>query len=197
MMWGAKKKIVSFPKIILPGERILLRPPNINDHTQWAAIRKRCRDYLQPFEPLWTLETLKLESFERRIERQAHDWHMGRGNAFLIFKDNGQTLIGGMNINNICRGAAQYCTLGYWIDEAEQGKGYMREALDVTLEYCFKVLKLHRVNASTLGHNERSRHLLIKCGFEEEGFAKKYLQINGAWQDHILYGLPVESWKSR
>jgi len=31
--------------------------------------------------------------------------------------------------------------------------------------------------------------LLKSLGFEEEGYAKKYLQINGAWQDHVLFGL--------
>jgi ribosomal-protein-alanine N-acetyltransferase len=30
---------------------------------------------------------------------------------------------------------------------------------------------------------------LEKTGFTREGVARRYLRINGAWQDHLLYGL--------
>ena len=30
-----------------------------------------------------------------------------------------------------------------------------------------------------------SMAVLKKCGFSEEGYSKKYLRINGIWQDHI------------
>ena len=29
---------------------------------------------------------------------------------------------------------------------------------------------------------------LLGRGFEEEGFAKAYLKINGVWRDHVLFG---------
>jgi len=32
----------------------------------------------------------------------------------------------------------------------------------------------------------RSLRTLLKSEFEIEGHAKKYLKINGAWEDHIL-----------
>ena len=103
-------------------------------------------------------------------------------------------MIGGMNVNNICRGAAQYATLGYWISEDHQGQGYMSEALRLTLQFCFERLKLHRVNAACLPNNARSENLLRRAGFKHEGFAEKYISINGAWRDHVLYGLNVENW---
>lgn len=168
-----------------------MRPPDPADYASWSQVRARCRNYLQPYEPRWAEAILEPAHFDRRIARQAEEWHRGVAQAFLIFKNDDQ-LIGGMNINNICRGAAQYASLGYWIDEAEQGKALMSEALQLTISYCFDELRLHRINASTLVHNERSRKLLERGGFFEEGFAKHYLQINGQWQDHILYGLPIE-----
>jgi ribosomal-protein-alanine N-acetyltransferase len=30
---------------------------------------------------------------------------------------------------------------------------------------------------------------LEKCGFVREGMARRYLCINGIWQDHYLFGL--------
>jgi ribosomal-protein-alanine N-acetyltransferase len=34
--------------------------------------------------------------------------------------------------------------------------------------------------------NERSARLLQRLGFEQEGYAKRYLQIAGVWEDHVL-----------
>ena len=196
MLWGKQTQQSLFPEIILKSDRIFMRPPQMTDWSQWAEVRGKNKDHIQPFEPRWAENALDEDFFERRIHRQAREWQAGRANAFVIFKNDHQ-LIGGMNINNICRGAAQYAALGYWIDQNHEGQGCMREALELTLKYCFKDLGLHRVNASCLPHNTRSKKTLLNAGFKEEGFAEKYLQINGEWQDHELFGLPIETWESR
>jgi ribosomal-protein-alanine N-acetyltransferase len=54
-------------------------------------------------------------------------------------------------------------------------------------DFAFRALRLHRIEASCLPHNEPSKKLLAKLGFDEEGYAKAYLQIDGRWQDHILW----------
>lgn len=41
---------------------------------------------------------------------------------------------------------------------------------------------------------ERSARLLHKLGFVIEGHAKKYLLINGQWEDYILTSLTNENW---
>ncbi|EKT56688.1 ribosomal-protein-S5-alanine N-acetyltransferase [Providencia rettgeri Dmel1] len=43
-------------------------------------------------------------------------------------------------------------------------------------------------------HNMRSGNLLTKLGFEREGYAKQYLQINGEWRDHVLTALTDNTW---
>jgi len=43
--------------------------------------------------------------------------------------------------------------------------------------------------AGYLPHNERSGKLLDRLGFEKEGLARKYLKINGRWEDHLLTSL--------
>ncbi|MBL4804695.1 MAG: GNAT family N-acetyltransferase [Alphaproteobacteria bacterium] len=198
MVWQALKfsslKKPSFPAIELSAERIYMRPPMIEDAKSWAEVRGRNISHIQPFDPKWPDDALTPDLFLRRISRQFYEWQHDRARAFLIFDTHTHALIGGMNINNICRGAAQYASLGFWIDEDCQGQGLMREALALTLKYCFEDLKLHRVHASCLPHNERSKKTLHAAGFKKEGFAEKYLQINGLWEDHVLFGLPKENW---
>jgi ribosomal-protein-alanine N-acetyltransferase len=55
--------------------------------------------------------------------------------------------------------------------------------------FIFSTLGLHRIEAACLPANEPSRNLLIKVGFREEGLARRYLLINGEWNDHLLFAL--------
>jgi len=51
----------------------------------------------------------------------------------------------------------------------------------------FGTLKLHRIEAACIPANVASVRLLERTGFKREGFARQYLCIDGAWQDHLLY----------
>lgn len=194
-MFLKPRKIPAVPAVLLKGARVAARPPALTDWPQWAEVRGRNRDFLKPYEPTWPENCLSRGFFERRLQKQAQDWRLGLGYSFLIFRNDSGALLGGININNVCRGAAQYATLGYWLDEREQGKGYMIEALRLVIGYGFSHLQLHRFNAGCLAGNERSARLLERLGFAEEGFAKKFVQIDGRWQDHRLFGLPCEDWQ--
>src|SRR6266478_194701 len=79
--------------------------------------------------------------------------------------------------------------------EAHAHQGAMSEAMGALLPYAFDRLGLHRVEAACLPHNTASRALLAKLGFREEGFAVRYLKINGSWQDHVLHSLLAEEYK--
>ena len=94
--------------------------------------------------------------------------------------------IGQANLSNIQRGPFQAATLGYHIDGALEGRGLMRETLELTVAYAFGPLDLNRVMANYIPGNERSASLLAKLGFVEEGYARNYLFIDGAWRDHVL-----------
>ena len=85
--------------------------------------------------------------------------------------------------------------MGYNLAEAQQGKGYMTEAVRVAIKYVFEELNLHRVMANYMPHNQRSGNLLKRLGFVVEGYAKEYLLINGRWEDHIQTSLINYNWK--
>jgi ribosomal-protein-alanine N-acetyltransferase len=188
-MWSLKRKPLESAGIReISTDRLIVRPATKDDYPQWEKVRRRNYAYLKPYEPTWPKNCLEREFFERRVDRLLKDWQTDQCYAFLIFLKNGD-LIGGMNINNVTRGAGQFASLGYWLDEQEQGKGYMREAGQAVLRFAFETLFLQRMNAACLTHNTKSQNLLKSLGFEEEGFAKAYIQIDGKRQDHILFGL--------
>jgi ribosomal-protein-alanine N-acetyltransferase len=104
----------------------------------------------------------------------------------LIEHDDPGRVIGRINFTQIARGPFQSCMLGYAIDRAHEGQGLMREALDAAIEHVFSVLRLHRIQANYVPDNERSGRLLARLGFVQEGVARNYLFIDGAWRDHVL-----------
>jgi ribosomal-protein-alanine N-acetyltransferase len=65
----------------------------------------------------------------------------------------------------------------------------MAEALQVVVDFAFDELRLHRLAAACLPENEASRGVLRKAAFREEGLARGYLNINGHFADHALYGI--------
>lgn len=98
-----------------------------------------------------------------------------------------ERIIGDLAFSNIVRGAFQSCHLGYKVDRSEINKGYMTEALRRAIGFAFDELKLHRVEANIMPRNTRSLRVVEKLGFAGEGLARKYLKINGVWEDHLHY----------
>jgi [ribosomal protein S5]-alanine N-acetyltransferase len=192
MIWPLRKAAPTPVPTGLSTARLYLRPALVSDYDDWRRVRAKNQAYLQPFEPAWPEQCLERAFFERRIARLDQDWAEDRAYCFLILEVEGKNLIGGINLNNVARGAAQYAALGYWLSEEAQGQGYMTEAGRAILSFAFTKLHLARVNAATLPHNQKSRALLGRLGFQEEGFAKAYIQIDGVRADHVLYGLTAD-----
>jgi [ribosomal protein S5]-alanine N-acetyltransferase len=169
--------------------RVTLRTPTISDYPQWARLRELSRGFLTPWEPIWPADDLTKVAFRRRIRRYQRDVRSGTGYPFLVFSTDGETLLGGLTLSHIQRGVTQSGVLGYWMGAPYAGKGLMTAAVRALVEYAFDTLNLNRVEAACLPHNAASIRLLEKVGFTREGYARKYLCIDGRWQDHVLFGL--------
>jgi ribosomal-protein-alanine N-acetyltransferase len=176
--------------IELTGPRVILRTGDSEDWKAWRRVREMSRDYLEPWEPKWPADALSYNYYCSLLRRQWREWRSGRGYAFTIFT-KGVTqpvLVGGITLSDIVYAAAQKGTIGYWIGKPYAGQGLMTEAVGLVCDFAFTKLKLQRVEAGCLPHNEASKTVLRRTGFEEEGYAKAYLQINGKREDHILWG---------
>ena len=182
-------RTVSFnePALAIAGDGVSLRVPQSSDHAEWAALRERSRDFLTPWEPIWPSDDLTRSAFRRRLKRYADDQRMDLAYAFLIFRSDDNAMVGGLTLANIRRGVAQAGAIGYWIGAPFVRRGYMTAAVRALIPFCFKTLRLHRLEAACIPGNAASVSLLEKTGFTREGYAREYLCINGIWQDHLLY----------
>ncbi|SHG82012.1 ribosomal protein S5-alanine N-acetyltransferase [Ferrimonas marina] len=147
---------------------------------------ERNREHLAPWEPLRPQGFDSLAGCQARLEQATLAFEQGRALRWVVLTPDRQRLIGVCNFDNLIRGPFQACHLGYALDQQCQGKGLMSEALQAALAYAFEQQGLNRVMANYLPENQRSAALLRRLGFEREGYARRYLKINGQWRDHIL-----------
>lgn len=174
------------PPVIM-GEGLYLRAPIPGDFDAWSRLRANSRDFLRPWEPVWPKDDLTWPAFRRRIKRYQREMRSDSGYAFFIFRQSDNQLLGGLTVSYIRRGVTQSGALGYWMGAAFAGKGYMTEAVRVIVPFALETLRLNRLEAACLPTNAASIRLLERNKFEREGYARKYLKINGSWQDHILF----------
>jgi len=173
-------------KIHIETQRLTLRTLGPSFASKILSFYENNKKFLEEYEPL-----RPPYFYTKQHQKQLLKWDQDGFNRSImvrvwLFKKNDPiSPIGTIVFSNITRGIFQSCFLGYKIDSFHKEQGYMTEALFKMLEYAFTDLKLHRIEANIMPRNIASFKLVKKFGFKEEGLAKKYLQINGSWQDHI------------
>lgn len=120
------------------------------------------------------------------------DVFIGQENIWAMILKDAQQLIGSIGIvPDPKRENPQVRMLGYWLDEAHWGKGYMTEAVQAILNYGFNELQLSLITANCYPHNKRSQQVLERNGFIYEGVLHQAeLTYNGNIFDHLCYYLP-------
>ena len=99
---------------------------------------------------------------------------------------------GQLTIGNVTHGALRSAWIGYWVASSVTGGGVATGALALGLDHCFGPVMLHRVEATVRPENAASRAVLAKVGFREEGLLRRYLEVDGAWRDHLLVAITRE-----
>jgi ribosomal-protein-alanine N-acetyltransferase len=176
----------------LNGNAVFLRPPQMDEWAAWAELRAESRQFLTPWEPTWPPDALNESAYMRRVRRLATEWKTDEGYSFHVFQRERGCLVGGIGLTQVKRGVAQMATLGYWVGEPFQSRGYTTEAVKLICHFAFTQLNLHRVEAACLPENIASRRVLEKAGFVREGYARLYLKIAGEWRDHLTFALLQE-----
>ncbi len=185
--------------IRLIGRRVILRPLVTTDFAAWSEVRRRNRDWLTRWEPRRVPGTadpaVDPHAFALRCNARERERQLGAGHGFGIFVDGHFT--GEINLSAVQRGPFQNAYVGYWIDEARAGNGYVPEALVLLCKHAFEELHLHRLQVAIIPRNRPSRRVVDKLGIREEGLAERYLEINGEWEDHLRFAITAEEWDER
>jgi ribosomal-protein-alanine N-acetyltransferase len=174
------------------GKRVSIRAFTLDDVPELVELRVRTREFNTPFEPRRSDGFFTAAGQRAEVVRDREEWMADRMYAFGIVERSTGRLRGRVGLANIVRGAWDNATLGYFVDEEVNGRGYATEAVHLSLRFAFGPARLHRVQAAVMPHNERSARVLRKNGFRLEGHAPRYLRLAGGWRDHDLYAITVE-----
>jgi ribosomal-protein-alanine N-acetyltransferase len=182
--------------LTIEGDGVTLRFPQPADYQSWSQLREESRAFLTPWEPTWPRDDLTKPAYRRRLRHYARELKDDQAYPFFLFRNVDDALIGGLTLSGVRRGVTQSCSIGYWVGQRFSGAGCMSAAVRSIIPFVFDELRLHRLEAACLPSNEPSKRLLAKVGFTEEGYARRYLRINGAWRDHVLFGLVADDPRS-
>lgn len=106
---------------------------------------------------------------------------------FAIDKQN--ELVGCIGIHpqeDVYRFSAE---IGYWIGEPYWGQGIATNALQIIINYGFKILGMEKLYAGCFEFNQASQKVLVKAGLRREAILKKAVFKNEAFHDEIRYAI--------
>lgn len=176
--------------MILETRRMKLHSPSIVYTKLVQQFYWKNRNYLKPWEPTRTEGFYSFEYQFQDLLEQSRAFRKGEEYRFwLTPKDKPNIIIGSVVISGIFRGNFQSCFMGYKMDKDWTGQGRMTEACRRMVEFAFsrKGADLHRIEINIVPENTPSVRIAKKLGFTQEGFSRKYLQIDGQWKDHLRF----------
>ena len=168
--------------------RVRLTLPSARDREEFLRLARSSRDLHRP----WVYPPATPRQYVQYIKKT----HTERYQGFFLRDGQSDGIAGVFELSEITRGILQSAYLGFYAMAPHEGRGYMREGLQLVLRYAFRDLKLHRVEAAVQPENARSIALVGRCGFKKEGFSPRYLKIGGRWRDHERWALLVDDWRA-
>ncbi|MEV8115675.1 GNAT family N-acetyltransferase [Streptomyces sp. JH002] len=185
---------IPWPVELRDGE-VGLRPIRQRDQRSWREVNQRNREWLRPWEatipppPPGHLPGHR-PTYRQMVRHLRAEAHAGRMLPFVVLYQG--RLAGQLTVAGITWGSMCSAHLGYWIDQDVAGRGVMPAAVAMATDHCFRSVGLHRVEICIRPENMPSRRVVEKLGFREEGMRPRYLHIDGAWRDHLIFALTAD-----
>lgn len=173
--------------IRIPATDLILREPSRGDERQWIALRQQSAAFLQEWEPKWPYDDLTSAGYLRRLRSYGRQRQENSGYVYFLINEAENVLMGGLSLTRMKNNPKSSAVLGYWMGAPFAGQGHMSKAVASAIDHAFSAFSLGQVEAACLPRNKRSIALLEKLGFQQYGYSKDHLEINGVLEDHLLF----------
>ncbi|HLZ22833.1 MAG TPA: GNAT family protein [Ktedonobacterales bacterium] len=175
---------------MLRGEKVILRPIERDDLKRLHELSRNVDLTLLAqggWNP-WPLAAMEKE-FDKHLEDE-------NKSEFVIEADG--LVIGTIELHRWKNRRAGTASLGVSIfDPNYLGKGYGRDALNLLLDWSFRIQNYRRIELETLANNERAFRSYRACGFVEEGRKRQSEYVNGEYVDVLVMGVLRTEWEAR
>ncbi len=155
----------------LSGPRVLLRPYLPRDAAAFLEAIEESRAHLEPWLP-WVQSVRSLADARADLAKVRSRWRARVDLAMGIFHRETGRLLGGSGLHRIDWTMRMF-EIGYWIRAAEEGRGYVTEAVQLLTRLAFEGLQAARVEIRMDPRNVRSRRVASRLGFVLEGTLRR------------------------
>jgi ribosomal-protein-serine acetyltransferase len=179
------------PIIISVDEKLELREITLSDATAIFKTIDRNRNYLRTWLPFvdYTRSVADTESYILSVSASVNFSEM----VFVVlYQLQHIGIIGFKGIDPI----NLKLEIGYWLAEAQQGKGIMIHCCQAMINYAFESLEMNRIQLKVATGNYKSQKIPVKLGFTREGIERDgELSSTGQFHDLEVYSLLKREWK--
>ena len=168
---------------------IRIRPVRVRDARVLGEELALNRAWLQPWEATDPSGPYRMHA-KNLIRALLDGERQGHILPYLIEYEG--AVAGQLNVSGIAYGSVSSASIGYWISERYAGQGLTPTAVALATDYCFRRLRLHRIEICIRPENAPSLRVVQKLGFRYEGLRRRYIHIDGDWRDHFCFALVAE-----
>lgn len=178
--------------------RLKIRPLRPADYGIWKKSNLSVLPKQTPFDehPLTSREMTR-RSFLRLMKDQRGMRKKNILHFFGVFSRDTKDLIGYIMFFGILRDPYDSATLGCRIFNRHWRQGYGKEALSAGLAMGFDLLQLHRIECPVDPKNSPSIAMCTSCGMKNEGLSRKRMNVDGKWEDMLVFTAIAEEWKKK
>lgn len=115
---------------------------------------------------------------------------------FTIARVEDDAVVGDISVHDADPRVGTF-SYGVAIKREEQHRGYSSEAILLLLRYYIQERRYLKVTVTVYSFNEASIRLHERLGFQREGRLRRMVYTNGAYHDHLLYGLTAEEFREK
>src|SRR6266480_2984358 len=192
--------------LVLLGEHMSDKPVlciQVNEETQlrlleerhveeYFALIERNQEHLHEWIAVEAYEG-SVETLRAYVKQRLLQFVNGEGYHLGIWYQD--ALVGVLDYR--LNGRSRSVELGYWLDEAMQGKGIVTQACRTMVRHAFEEHRVHKVVISCATDNPRSRAVAERLGFLQEGILRQVVRLHDRSVDGVFYGLLVDEWHAR
>ena len=129
-----------------------------------------------------------IEESIQDIKKYRQEQQDGKACVFVIEGIEDKNFHGLIEIRNIELEHSQ-AELSFWLATEAWGNGYMTEALQAVVNYCFKTLNLNRLYCYHMLRNHASKKTIEESGFTQEGTLRQRVKKLGVFEDVALWAI--------
>ncbi len=163
----------------------------MRDARRWANLRAQNADWLRPWDSTRPASLHRPPiGFRPMVRQLVREGKAGRSLPFVATYDG--EMVGQVHVNGITWGSAWWASVGYWVAREYAGRGIIPTGVALAIDHCFTTVGLHRIEVAIRPENTSSLRVVEKLGIPQIGRAPRYLHIDGAWRDHLLFAITAE-----